>query len=223
MTDITGSDLVWYVTYGSNMLRRRLGYYLEGGTPEGGGNRTYLGCRDKTPPRADQPIALGGCVYFACESRAWTGGLALYDPDVRFLTAEMRAWLITREQFGDIATQEMYGEVHTDLDLAPVFRSPLHKHLYGQGRYETIYHLGNDEGYPLLTLTAHWGALDIPERAPAAAYLQMIGAGLLESRPDWDPRRVAAYLSDLHGVRGAWSEAQILDLLVEETPQAATG
>ena len=43
-------DPVWYVAYGSNMSAARFGCYISGGRPPGA-RRTYLGCRDQSPPR----------------------------------------------------------------------------------------------------------------------------------------------------------------------------
>jgi len=40
-------DMVWYISYGSNMLEERLKYYILGGTCHFN-NKTYVGCKDKT-------------------------------------------------------------------------------------------------------------------------------------------------------------------------------
>ena len=57
--NISPSDnrLVWYAVYGSNLRRQRFDCYIAGGRPEGS-NTEYPGCRDKTPPKDDRPIAL---------------------------------------------------------------------------------------------------------------------------------------------------------------------
>ena len=72
-------DLVWYVAYGSNMNAARFACYISGGRPRGG-SRTYLGCRDQSPPRRDVGIHLGGGITFAGSSTVWGGGIAFYDP-----------------------------------------------------------------------------------------------------------------------------------------------
>ena len=71
---------LWYVSYGSNMSRRRLGCYIAGGTPPGS-TRTYAGARDRTLPTADHAVSLPGSLYFAGESQTWGGGVAFYDHD----------------------------------------------------------------------------------------------------------------------------------------------
>ena len=73
--------MLWYVAYGSNLHAARLDWYLRGGRPPGG-LRTYPGCRDCRPPRRTVPALIPGGVYFAGESRAWTGGMAFYDPQL---------------------------------------------------------------------------------------------------------------------------------------------
>lgn len=109
--------LIWYAAYGSNLHLVRLTAYLAGGRPPGGA-RVYPGCRDPSPPRAMRPITLPGRVHFALESAVWTGGMAFYDPlDPGDTPA--RAYLLTAEQFADLAAQEMRRPPGTDLDLTP--------------------------------------------------------------------------------------------------------
>jgi len=60
-------DLVWYVAYGSNMLAARFDCYISGGRPPGA-RRTYLGCRDQSPPDRDIGIRLTGSLSFAGSS-----------------------------------------------------------------------------------------------------------------------------------------------------------
>src|SRR5690606_38575316 len=74
-------ELIWYVSYGSNMLLARFQYYLSGGTPPGT-THVYPGCRDQQPARRIAATWLRGGMYFALESRVWGGGLGLYDPDL---------------------------------------------------------------------------------------------------------------------------------------------
>src|SRR4051794_35717515 len=98
--------LVWYVSYGSNMSRGRLACYLQGGRPPGAAI-TYPGARDTSPPLAEMGIELPGSIYFAGVSKVWGGGgMAFYDHSVPGPTPA-KAYLITAEQFADVADQEM--------------------------------------------------------------------------------------------------------------------
>lgn len=201
------SPLVWYVSYGSNMYAARLGCYLAGGTPPGA-QRGYPGCRDRQPPCRAQGCELPGGVYFATWSQVWGGGRAFYDPGLDGVAAA-RAYLVTAEQFSDIVAQEMHREPGADIDLAPVLASGRHE--LGPGRYETLLHAGEIDGYPVLTFTAPWRADDVEWTVPSAPYLRMLLGGLRESH-DWDTHRAAGYLAGLPGAHGQWRAADIAAL-----------
>ncbi|MFG2001049.1 histone deacetylase [Spirillospora sp. NPDC048911] len=202
-------DLLWYVAYGSNLFRERFACYLRGGRPEGGA-RHYTGCRDTRPARAERPVTLSGGIYFALTSLTWGGGMAFYDPELPGRAAA-RAYLLTRQQFCDVVSQEMRREVGEDLDLAEVLASG-GRHRLGPGRYETVVHVGAAGGHPMLTFTSPHGADRAELNAPTAPYLTMLGHGLREAH-GWPAGRTAAYLAERPGARGAWSDEQIAALL----------
>lgn len=209
------SDLVWYVSYGSNMCAERFHYYLRGGLPPRAA-RAYPGARDRTLPRADTAVWLPGGVYFATESQVWGGGRALYDPAIPGRAAA-RAYLITPQQFSDVAAQEMYREPGTDLDIAEVVKAGRVE--VGSGRYETLLYVGQNEEEPMLTFTSPWGINDVPLLSPSAAYLRMLGQGLCEAHR-WGSRTAAEYLASLPGAQGAWTPEQIVSVL---TPGSEKG
>lgn len=196
--------LVWYAAYGSNMHASRLAYYLRGGTPPGGA-RAYPGCRDPREPECAFPVMLPGRLYFALESRAWTGGMAFYDPDVPGGTAA-RAYLLDVSQFCDIAAQEMYRETGTDLDLGAVLADGRAR--MGPGRYETLVCPGLLDGRPVLTFTAPGGVGDAELNEPSPRYLRYLASGLAEGH-GWDSRRIADYLADCPGVLGRMSAGDV--------------
>ncbi|HEU5161154.1 MAG TPA: histone deacetylase [Streptosporangiaceae bacterium] len=197
-------DLVWYVSYGSNMCADRFRCYLLGGRPPGAA-RTYPGARDNTPPRADKAVWLPGGVYFATESPVWGGGRAFYGPDLPGRAAA-RAYLITAEQFSDVSAQEMYLQPGTDLDLTRL--AAVGRLQMGPGRYETLISVGLDGAAPMVTFTAPWNAGDVPLVSPSAVYLRMLGQGLCEAH-GWDAPKVAGYLADLPGARASWTPERI--------------
>lgn len=172
------TSLVWYVSYGSNMLASRFHRYLVGG-------------RDQRLPRLDRPCELPGGIYFATTSPIWGGGRAFYDPSLS-TGAAARAYLITAGQFSDLVAQEMYRDPGTDLDLAPVLATG--RLQLGPGRYETLLHLGDHDGHPMLTFTAPWTAASVEHVPPAPAYLDTIAAGIREVH-GWPDERIARYLS----------------------------
>jgi hypothetical protein len=201
-------DLVWYVTYGSNMHAARFSCYLLSGTPPGG-TRANPGSRDKRPHLADRPVELPGGIYFALESPMWSGGMAFYDETLAGMTAA-RAYLVTPAQFSDIASQEMYRHPISDLDLTTVLRTG--RDQIGPGRYETLICPSWLDGYPLLTFTAPWYLIDVTPTAPAAPYLRMLGEGIHEAH-GWDVSTIANYLASLPGAKEAWSPSEIEALL----------
>jgi hypothetical protein len=198
------SDLVWYIAYGSNLSAARFYYYLRGGRPPDAA-LTYPGARDRALPRADKAAWIPGIVYFATESQVWGGGRALYDPDIPGAVAA-RAYLITAEQFSDVAAQEMYREPGVDLDLAEI--ANVGRIQMGDGRYETLICAGHDDQIPMVTFTAPWGIRDVPLLSPSATYLRTLGQGLCEAH-GWDSQRAASYLAGLPGAQGNWTPSEI--------------
>lgn len=199
---------VWYVAYAANMGVDRLRCYLAGGRPQGG-RRTYPGARDARMPVRSTAVELAGVVYFATESPVWRGGRAFYDPDAGD-TVWARAHLLTAGQFSDIAAQEMYRAPGDDLDLGAVLTGGRAR--LGPGRYETLVHLGDLDGVPLLTFTAPWRAADVEWTKPSAAYVRVLGAGLLEAGR-WEAGEVARYLASRPGAAGRWTAAEVTRVL----------
>ena len=187
---------VWYVSYGSNMSWRRFACYLVGGTPPGGSRRNP-GARDRRLPERAVPFDLPGTVYFAGESPQWGGGVAFYDHARPGFTAA-RGYLVTAEQFADIAAQEMYRIPQADDPLAALVLAPLRdgRHELGPGRYETLLEVGRYDDRPMLTFTSPHGIEHVPHTVPSPTYLSMVADGLRESR-GWDDEQIATYLGRL--------------------------
>lgn len=187
-------DHVWYVSYGSNMWSTRLACYLEGGTPPGSA-RANPGARDQTPPVRSTAVDLPGTLYFAGQSAQWGGAVAFYDHLTPGFTAA-HAYLVSAQQFADIAAQEMH-RVPVDQDpLADVVLSPLPegRHRAGPGAYETLVDVGVLDGRPLLTFTSPHAAHETDHASPSDAYQATMSAGLRESRA-WDVEQIRTYLT----------------------------
>jgi hypothetical protein len=188
---------VWYVSYGSNMSAARLTAYLAGGVPPGG-SRANPGAHDPTPPRRSVPVDLPGAVYFAGDSPQWGGGVAFYDHDAAGGPSAARAYLVTAEQFADIAAQEMYrlpqqGDPLTEVVLGGIDGG---RHHVGPGHYETLVEVGRLDGAPMLLFTSPHGIDHVEHSTPSPAYLAMLADGLRDSR-QWDEDDVAAYFRRL--------------------------
>ncbi len=202
---------IWYVAYGSNLAAGRFRCYLSGGRPAGG-SRDYVGCRDPRDPVRSVGVEVPGGLVFAGESRVWNGGMTFYDRLAGGVVAG-RAYLVTTEQFADVAAQELRrppgGEFARDLSgLLPDVESVV---TTGPGLYETVVRLGELDGAPMFTITHHDVASLVPA-APTAAYLRWIALGLREAHA-YDDGRIARYLATSPGVEGVWSQAELVALV----------
>lgn len=190
---------IWYASYGSNLCAARLACYVVGGRPQGG-RRTYPGARDTTPPTRDIALTLPGRIYFAGRSTTWGGGMAFYDHEAPGPTPA-RAYLVTPEQFADIAVQERDDVPHPDSLVERALRDPAvlaaedDSVQCGEGLYSRLLRVGTIDGAPVLTFTAPHGIDDVEHVAPTAPYLAMIGAGLAESHR-WSQAEITSYLDD---------------------------
>lgn len=203
-------DQVWYVAYGSNLAFDRFRCYLAGGRPPGGA-RVYPGCRDPREPARAVGLDVPGGLVFSGESKVWGGGSAFYDGAADGIVAA-RGYLITAEQLGDVAAQEMRREPGGPFarELTGILAEVEAVHVMGPGRYETVARLGERDGVPMFTVT-HGEAAELVPAAPSAAYLRWIATGLREAH-GWDAGQVAAYLSR---ARGAAAVDELLRLLGE--------
>ena len=204
-------ERVWYVAYGSNLGAERFGCYLVGGRPDGG-TRTYPGCRDPSEPAGSFSLEVSGALVFAGESGVWGGGMAFFDPEGAGSVA-CRAYLVTAEQFADVAAQEMRLEPGGEFAraLSSVLPDLGELHRMGPGRYETVVRVDIRDGVPLLTVTNH-DIHGLMLAAPSAAYLRSIATGLREAH-GWDDAQIASYLASAPGARGSWTTTTVLEAL----------
>jgi hypothetical protein len=202
---------VWYVAYGSNLALDRFRCYLAGGRPAGGA-RVYPGCRDHSDPERIVAVTVPGGIVFAGASRVWGGGSAFYDSTATSQVAG-RAYLLTPDQLGDVAAQEMRREPGCDFarDLAGLLPDVDLVHTMGPGRYETVARLGELDGVPMFTVT-HGTVSDLDPVAPTAPYLRWITAGLIEAH-GWPVPQVVDYLHAAPGVPLGWTPDALTELL----------
>lgn len=199
LTPLPQTGEVWYVSYGSNMSADRLACYIEGGCPTGA-SRAHPGARDPRPPRASIPVELPGAVYFAGQSTLWGGGVAFYDHETPGPSVG-RAYLVTAQQFADIASQEMHRVPDPDDPIEEIVLGgldPEHdgRHHVGPGHYETLVEVGRIAGAPMLTFTAPHGIDHVDHNGPSPAYLAALAAGLRQGH-GWGDDEVERYFSRL--------------------------
>lgn len=196
-------DPVWYVAYGSNMRAARFDCYLSGGRPRGA-QRTYAGCRDPSPPRRDVGIELAGGLTFAGTSRVWGGGVAFYNPRAEGELAA-RAYLLTFGQLSDVVAQETRRPVGADLTL---HNGADRQWSVDSGVYETLLHVGDLDGVPMMTITS---LQNIEPTPPSAPYLRTMLDGLGEAF-GWTADERARYLLRARGVTPAWTAGRLVEL-----------
>ncbi|MDY7106500.1 MAG: histone deacetylase [Actinomycetota bacterium] len=199
---------VWYASYGSNANWDRFRTYLEGGAAPGAG-AGQRGARDPSPPEADLAVSLPFTVYFARSSRRWGGAVAFADHHRHEHHVGLaRAWLVTVEQFEDIAAQESGREaMRCDLDA---LRRDGHLRC-GDGWYDHLLHVGDHDGMPIVTFTATEPLAEQPTGAPSAPYLRHVGAGLADAH-GLDDDELGRYLLGCPGVTDGWDEATLAAL-----------
>jgi hypothetical protein len=196
-------DLVWYVAYGSNMHAARFAFYISGGRPRGT-RRTYLGCRDQSPPRRDVGVHLAGGLTFAGTSTVWGGGIAFYNPHADGQVAA-RAYLLTFGQLSDVFHQEVRRPVGSDLVLS----NAVDRRWAVPSRvYESVLHVDDRDGLPMFTITS---LQDLEPAAPSAHYLRTMFDGLGEAF-GWTADERVRYLLGAPGVTLGWTANQLIAL-----------
>lgn len=190
------SERVWYVSYGSNLLRARFLTYLTGGPiPGATDGREQAGARDRSLPLADRPVEIDRTLVFAKQSARWGGGgVAFLDPEEQPASPTLgRAWNITRQQLEDVFRQEnqQAESVTVDLDL---LRQDGYLDGYSSSYGRLLFLGSSDDDLPLVTLT---GAGRPTNPNPAhSSYLGVMSEGLGEC---WglDQADAKRYLSSL--------------------------
>ncbi len=203
-------DLVWYVSYGSNLHRDRFQSYLEGGRMPGG-LRADAGCRDPSEPVADAALHLPFPLYFSGESRVWTGGVAFLDhaPHEDDRATYARGYVITGEQFEDVVAQES-KRAHTAIDWETLRRDG--RVAVGPGRYDLAVVVGERDGLPMVTFTHPEPQTANALAAPVVGYLRMLAVGLRDAHGLSDAE-IASYLCSRAGAAGAWTPSTLLEAL----------
>ena len=102
-------DLVWYVSYGSNMLKSRFMHYIQGGLCPYNG-KSYAPCADRTPPIKAVSITLPYDMYYANYNQgAWKNSAVSFLDTSKPGKAYGRAYLIRRAQLEEIHAKEGRG------------------------------------------------------------------------------------------------------------------
>lgn len=167
-------EYVWYVSYGSNMLKERFMCYIQGGSYESSSYREA--CEDTTPPLAVKTVEIPYDMYFGNTSPSW------HDCGVSFLDTTEKgyalgvAYLITKEQFSHVAKQENGG------------------YFPGTGKwYSDIIALGTMDGIEIKTITNN----NLREyNEPCLEYFETLRKGIKENWPNMADKDIEDYLNN---------------------------
>jgi len=188
-------DLVWYVAYGSNLLKKPLKLYLEGGAPSPNA-RVHRECPWGTEVQGDQAYKLGFELYFACKSsETWgKGGVAFVETkNVTPPPTLGRAYLLTIQQLGHVAMEEN-GWTDPVTIRKPDLSARSLVLLRETGRYRVLLPCRFLGKIPVVTLTG------VPEETkprnlPSEDYLNTIRKGLHETYLAMTELEIDEYLS----------------------------
>lgn len=166
------NEYVWYVSYGSNMLKERFMCYIKGGSFEN--SRYHDPCSDASLPIAVKAVGIPYGMYFGNCSSSWEyGGVSFLDTSKKGDSLGV-AYLITQEQFEYVASEENCG------------RYP------GGGEwYEDIIDLGEMDGFKVKTIT-NCNPRDYNE--PCQAYMDTLKKGIKENWPEMSDEEIDDYL-----------------------------
>ncbi len=152
------------MAYGSNQSAGRLQRYLDRSP-------------SPAPPVRSLAVSLPHRLFFAHESRVWTGGTAFVDPVRGPHRTPCRAWLLRRDQFDSLVAQENHLP---SVDLPPALDLAAGEtRVVADRRYGLLLGCDPIEGHPALTFTTPEQPLP-PATRPAPAYVATIVEGLVD-------------------------------------------
>lgn len=199
----TLNNLIWYASYGSNLLKERFLRYIEGGRARGA-SFSNPGCLDKSHPRKEKAVTIHHQMYFAGNIEGWENlGVAFIKKEQdRSVHTLGRMYLITREQFLQVVMQENGYDPSCEslsIDLDTVLENgsiEIPELLYGH-----IMCIGQNDSFPIVTFTSCRDDSSVRYERPGDKYLKLISEGIRETYKFPD-REIARYLVDLPGIRG---------------------
>ena len=167
-------NYVWYVSYGSNMLKERFMCYIKGGSFRD--SRYREPCRDTSLPKAVKTVEIPYDMYFGNKSGSWeNGGVSFIDTSKEGNSLGV-AYLITEEQFKHVREQENGG------------------HFPRSGMWYTqIIDLGTMDGFEVKTIT---NPIPRDPNNPSRKYLDALHEGIKENWPQMSDGDIDDYLNN---------------------------
>ena len=167
-------EYVWYVSYGSNMLKKRFMHYIEGGSFEGSTPRDA--CEDTSHPVAVKTVEIPYGMYFGKKSRTWDyGGVSFLDITKKGKSLGV-AYLITKKQFRHVSCQENGGKAPEK----------------SNGWYTDVINLDMMDGFEVKTVTNKFIRT---YNNPSPRYLNTLIRGIRQNWPEMSDEEIEDYLN----------------------------
>jgi hypothetical protein len=172
--------MIWYTSYGSNLLAERFHTYLTGSDAS-----SPFGANPAAPstelPAEDRWLRLEHALYFAGVSERWTGSAAFVSLEVGSGESIAHAYLIEEQQFAHLvevenAVDDIDAASLSSVDIGSVLHLDIdHRGDTFRGKYDAILRLPDIDGIPAVTVTSSI----VRERGvPVNRYLDTIRRGL---------------------------------------------
>ena len=168
-------DLVWYVSYGSNMLKKRFMCYLTGDLFPGMG-RAPKACDNPSEPLNEIPFLIQYNMYFGNESGTWDGKGVSFLDITKPGKAYGVAYLITQEQYNHVCREENSGKEPSK----------------SISWYNSKVSLGELNNIPVMTLTNN---MFRGYNEPCSRYLEVLHDGIKDHYPDLSDEEITMYLN----------------------------
>lgn len=207
----TNNDLIWYACYGSSLSYDRFLCYLEG-SKAAGASRKNKAARNSQEPVDERAYFIPHALYIAQKSLMWDrGGVAFLKPtsDPKVQTWG-RLYLICREQCEDIFRQDN-AQADAVLDWDCILNQQPSATTIGEGWYNTVLHIGELEGKPIITFTS---SQIHNVNSPSESYMQMFIDGLHDCY-GIGKEGVKSYLKNIPGIKGGKYSNKKIDQMWE--------
>jgi len=149
-------------------------------------------------------------LYFAKSSRNWqNGGVAFIKTHSNSESTYGYMYLIKKEQFCDVARQEIKSktEINLDFDQAVISQNFIFRQ---DSMYGNLMFVGNNDNYPIFTLTNQFNLRSTTK--PSVNYLKIIIAGLKETHKLSNPQ-ITEYLLHKGGILESYTEVELLQII----------
>ncbi len=167
-----GNEELWYVSYGSNMFKERLKYYIEGGVCTYNG-RSYSPCEDVTIPTESRAVIIPYDVYYSNYDRgAWKNSAVSFLDLSKPGKAYGRAYKIKKSQLDHIHRQEGAGF----------------------NWYPVLLRLSDIDGLPAYTCANDVVKIKEPFSKVSAEYGFVLYKGMKETYPEFSDEQIYEYL-----------------------------